>query len=1394
MRKVAKSARDYSVRVEMESLEPRLLLSTYFIATNGSDSNAGSLASPLASLGKALSLVKAGDTVMIRGGTYNGNSNGWGSLTPTVSGTASAPITVQNYNGEKVTIDTGSPGMSGTFVYLKSSANYLTFSGLNITNFAVGFNLNQASHINLHDLTMSYMGSYGSTSTEGWGIVTFSGTHDISITGCDINHVAGPGIAMLSNTYNVTIADTVSHDNSDGLGADGDADGINGDYQNGYGPSNVTITNVRTWNNGEDGIDIKGDYVTLTNDASWNNGSTAFKMWSPENKQGHFVMDGCEGWTTGQAAGEYLVYVTRGPITTITNSTFWQTGTGARTFTYMNGASAVGTMGWTGSLTVSNTKFYYTGSAGWNTVLFDNNATFHGDNDYYYNVNAGSTFAFANGATYGNAAFGNGTFYTATGQEQHGHGTLTNIAPVVWTANVPETATSGTPISVSATGKDPDNGSLTYSWTFGDGTGAVSGATATHTYASGGTYTVTAIVSDGTNQGTLAQTIVVAGGSPPANSPPVANNDSYSVNQDAVLTTGNVLANDTDPNGDTLSVSAFTQAAHGTVVNNNNGTFKYTPTAGWYGADAFTYTVSDGKGGTDIGTVNITVNHVNHAPVANNDSVATVQDTPVTTANVLSNDTDSDGDTLSVSAFTQAAHGAVVNNNNGTFKYTPVTGWYGTDAFTYTVSDGHGGTAVGTVNVTVAQAAPPVNQPPVAKNDSAATVQDKDVVTPNVLANDSDPNGDTITISSFTQAGHGSVVSNNNGTFTYTPSAGWYGNDAFTYSISDGKGGTASASVTIAVAQASPLPNNPPVAVNDLATTNQNTSVVTPNVLANDSDPDGDSLSITSFTQAGHGNVVSNSIGTFTYTPTTGWYGSDAFNYTISDGKGGTATASVNITVKQVVPTGGRSFYISTSGNDANAGTLASPLATLAKFFALAQPGDTAFIRGGTYNGSTAGWSNLAPTVSGTADAPITVKNYNGEAVTINTNTTGSTRTFVTLKNSNAYLNFQGLKLVNFEMGFDLEGATASASPSFISFSGMNISYCGTFGSTSLAGYGIFMGSGTHDITITGSDIHHTSGSGIEMIGDVSNVTIQGTNTHDNSDGQGADGHTDGIRTDFEGTDHPSNITLNNDRAWNNSQDGFNMKGDQIAMTNLYAWSNSASDYQLWSPTDMQGRFTLNNIVGYAAGEYVIMGINAPDLTITNSSFMNSGSGASTFTYDGGQSWQGSLTLHNDRFYYNGTGSGWAAADIQTQNAVLNMDSDWYHNTANSNNAILMRNGSSVQAYSNASLDNGTFYSVFGEEQSGQGAQEDIAPFASGTTIPVTAVPSTTTKFAVTGKDPEGSTLTYKWSFGDGTALQSGSSVKHSFSKAGTYTVTLTISDGTKQTVITKTILVAPLS
>jgi hypothetical protein len=374
----------------------------------------------------------------------------------------------------------------------------------------------------------------------------------------------------------------------------------------------------------------------------------------------------------------------------------------------------------------------------------------------------------------------------------------------------------------------------------------------------------------------------------PVNDAPVAAADSATVAEDGSVTVS-VLANDTDPENDNLTVTAVTQGANGSVTINAGSTVTYTPAANFSGTDAFTYTISDGNGGTATGTVSITVTPVNDAPAANADTATVAEDGSVTVS-VLANDTDPENDNLTVIAVTQGANGLVTINAGSTVTYTPAANFSGSDTFTYTVSDGNGGTATASVTVTVTS----TNDTPTA-NPDAATVAEDGSVTVSVLANDTDPENDNLTVTAVTQGANGSVTINAGSTVTYTPAANFSGSDTFTYTVSDGNGGTATGTVTITVTST----NDTPTANPDAATVAEDGSV-TVSVLANDTDPENDNLTVIAVTQGAHGSVTINAGSTVTYTPAANFSGTDAFTYTVSDGNGGTAMAGVAITVTPV--------------------------------------------------------------------------------------------------------------------------------------------------------------------------------------------------------------------------------------------------------------------------------------------------------------------------------------------------------------------------------------------------------------------------------------------------------------------------------------------------------------
>jgi gliding motility-associated-like protein len=449
------------------------------------------------------------------------------------------------------------------------------------------------------------------------------------------------------------------------------------------------------------------------------------------------------------------------------------------------------------------------------------------------------------------------------------------------------------------------------------------------------TYTISD-VKGGLSSSTLDITIT------PVNDAPMATDDTGVVKANTPLS-GNVILNDSDPEGSPITVTQFTVAGLvgtftagqtatipnvGTLVINANGTFTFTPVLNYAGpVPVATYTISDGSA-TDTATLTL---NINNPLVAVNDTGVVIEDTPLK-GTVILNDSDADGDPIEVTQFTvdglsetfiagQTATiplvGTLVINTDGSFTFTPFSNYTGPiPVVTYGISDGTD-TDTATLTLTIT----PVNYPPVAKDDVDFVTEDTPL-NGTVFTNDSDLDGNnTISISEFKVAGVtgtftagqtatipnvGTLVINTDGSFTFTPVANYTGPiPVVTYTISDGTS-TDTATLTLTI---TPVNDNP-VAVADTKTTPEDTPV-SGTVLTNDSDVDGDSLAVTQFTVNGQtylagstatingvGTLNINADGTYTFTPEKDYDGPvPVATYEVSDGNGGTATATLTITI-----------------------------------------------------------------------------------------------------------------------------------------------------------------------------------------------------------------------------------------------------------------------------------------------------------------------------------------------------------------------------------------------------------------------------------------------------------------------------------------------------------------
>ncbi|ATA72474.1 hypothetical protein CGC49_03645 [Capnocytophaga sp. H4358] len=377
-----------------------------------------------------------------------------------------------------------------------------------------------------------------------------------------------------------------------------------------------------------------------------------------------------------------------------------------------------------------------------------------------------------------------------------------------------------------------------------------------------------------------------------------------------------VLSNDFDPEGDTFSVTTHTNPSHGTVALNADGTFTYTPTTDFVGEDEFTYIICDGNVTSTCKTARVHVSVVStttNITVANDDAYNTDVNVAVV-GNVLNNDTDPEGDTVTTTVVTTPSNGTLSLSTDGTFTYTPTTNFVGTDSFTYRVCDS--GTPQACDEATAYITVKGVVATPTANSDTfTATTSTNTQTVGNVLDNDrlgtNTPTTSDVTIT-VTSTPTGAIVPNLDPSTgnVMVPSGTPTGTYTIGYSICT-KSGTITcdtATVTIVVTEVT-TPTTPVVAKDDVEQTVVDTPV-TVKVVSNDEHvPTQGTLTIV--TQPKNGTVVINNNGTtndpsddeVVYTPNRGYAGVDSFEYGLCDTMGNCSIAKVTITVlNDVIP------------------------------------------------------------------------------------------------------------------------------------------------------------------------------------------------------------------------------------------------------------------------------------------------------------------------------------------------------------------------------------------------------------------------------------------------------------------------------------------------------------
>ncbi|WP_318454451.1 retention module-containing protein [Photobacterium leiognathi] len=431
-------------------------------------------------------------------------------------------------------------------------------------------------------------------------------------------------------------------------------------------------------------------------------------------------------------------------------------------------------------------------------------------------------------------------------------------------------------------------------------------------------YTVT----DGTSEEHGHSTVIVT----PVNDAPVANPDSFTTNEDTSITV-DLIKNDSDVDGDKLTIkeingTSLTGGEQTVVVDNgkiviaDDGSMTFIPSDNYHGDVTVPYTITDGDK-TATSTVTIHVTPVNDAPVANPDGFVTDEDTSIT-VDLTKNDHDVDGDKLTIkeingTSLTGGEQTVVVDNgkiviaDDGGMTFIPSDNYHGDVTVPYTITDGDK-TATSTVTIHVT----PINDAPVANPDSFTTDEDTSI-TVNLTKNDSDVDGDKLTVKEINGTSltggeqtvvvdNGKIVIAHDGGMTFVPSDNYHGDVTVPYTITDGDK-TSTSTVTIHV---TPI-NDAPVANPDSFTTDEDTSI-TVNLTKNDSDVDGDKLTVKEINGTpltggeqtvvvDNGKIVIAHDGGMTFVPSDNYHGDVTVPYTITDGdKTATSTVTIHVT------------------------------------------------------------------------------------------------------------------------------------------------------------------------------------------------------------------------------------------------------------------------------------------------------------------------------------------------------------------------------------------------------------------------------------------------------------------------------------------------------------------
>ncbi len=338
-----------------------------------------------------------------------------------------------------------------------------------------------------------------------------------------------------------------------------------------------------------------------------------------------------------------------------------------------------------------------------------------------------------------------------------------------------------------------------------------------------------------------------------------------------------------DADGDELIVTSTTDPANGTVTIDGSQII-YTPNSNYNGNDSFDYVISDGTNELTK-TINLEISAENDVPIVVT-SETEVQEDGAVIIDIIRDVIDSDGDNLTIESISNPANGAaeIIENK---IVYVPKANYNGEDSLIYTISDGNGGIVTKKLDISVNS----VNDAPIVEVSNGDLKEDE-ILTINVLKGSSDIENDTLTVTEVRNVtnGYATIVNNE---VIYIPDQNYHGSSSLEYVVSDGENEVVK-TLNILVESVNDLP----VAILTESSLNEDSSINI-DVLSFASDVDGDILTIASITNPSNGDAVIEN-GKITYTPDANYFGSDNFDYLISDGNGGLVAKTLNLTINNV--------------------------------------------------------------------------------------------------------------------------------------------------------------------------------------------------------------------------------------------------------------------------------------------------------------------------------------------------------------------------------------------------------------------------------------------------------------------------------------------------------------